>query len=211
MATGLSQQFAHHGLQFFKVNKTVTHVSVARPSFLDLVVTPVSDGVKRIVEFINAKPRCTRRKLIDALAPSPAPAPIPVAPNPVPPVEGGATPKPVGAAEPTPEQTALIGDLHWLIHQGHVIEFANGALETAKKPLPRPPKPEKKPAEGKPAEAAAVVAEETPVAGEVVGSADVAAVPVVEPAVAEAAPIESAPAAVETVAPAVEEAPAATV
>jgi hypothetical protein len=38
----------------------------------------------------------------------------------------------------------VIGDLHWLIHQGHVIEFANGVMDTAKKPLPRPPKPEKK-------------------------------------------------------------------
>jgi hypothetical protein len=34
---------------------------------------------------------------------------------------------------------AVLTDLHWLIHQGHVIEFANGTLETAKKPLPRPP------------------------------------------------------------------------
>jgi len=43
--------------------------------------------------------------------------------------------------------TAVMTDLHWLIHQGHVIEFANGVLETAKKPLPRPPKPAKAPAE----------------------------------------------------------------
>jgi hypothetical protein len=48
---------------------------------------------------------------------------------------------------PTPEQTAVIADLHWLIHQGHVIEFANGRLETARKPKPRPPKPETPPAE----------------------------------------------------------------
>jgi hypothetical protein len=34
-----------------------------------------------------------------------------------------------------------VADLHWLIHQGHVIEFANGNLETAKKPKPRPEKP----------------------------------------------------------------------
>jgi hypothetical protein len=39
----------------------------------------------------------------------------------------------------------VIADLHWLIHQGHVIEFANGMLDTAKKPLPRLPKPESKP------------------------------------------------------------------
>src|SRR5207247_3272125 len=48
--------------------------------------------------------------------------------------------------EPTPEQTAMVADLHWLIHQGHVIEFANGVLELAKKPVPKPPRPETKPA-----------------------------------------------------------------
>ena len=134
IATVLSQQFAGHGLQFFKVNKTITHVSVARPHYLDLALTPVSDGVQRIVEYINAKPKCTRRQLMEALAPSPAPAPAPAG------SEGQAS-APSETAAPTPEQNALIGDLHWLIHQGHVIEFANGTLETAKKPLPRPPKP----------------------------------------------------------------------
>ena len=53
LATTLSQQFASRGLQFFKVNKTLTHVAVARPHFLDLEATPVSDGVKRIVDLIN--------------------------------------------------------------------------------------------------------------------------------------------------------------
>ncbi|HEY5234081.1 MAG TPA: hypothetical protein VIK35_11165, partial [Verrucomicrobiae bacterium] len=48
VATRLSQQFASHGLQFFKVNKTVTHVAVARPQFLDLATTPVSESIKRI-------------------------------------------------------------------------------------------------------------------------------------------------------------------
>ena len=64
----LSQQFASHGLQFFKVNKTVTHVSVARPHYLDLETTPVSEGVKRIVDFINAHTKTTRRKLMEALS-----------------------------------------------------------------------------------------------------------------------------------------------
>jgi hypothetical protein len=147
LATVLSQQFASRGLQFFKVNRTVTHVSVARPHYLDMEATPVSEGVKKIVEFINAHPRSTRRKLVEALAPSPAPPPAPPAP-----AEG--TP-PAPAAEATAEQTALIGDLHWLIHQGHVIEFANGVLETAKRPLPKPPKPEKKPEAASPGEPAA--------------------------------------------------------
>lgn len=143
IATSLSQAFAQHGLQFFKVNKTVTHVAVARPHFLDLETTPVSAGVKRIVEFINANPKSNRRKLLEALAPSPAV----IAPAPVAAVEGAVAPAiatPV-ALEPTPEQTALISDLHWLVHQGHVMEFANGQLDTAKKPLPKPPKPAAKP------------------------------------------------------------------
>ncbi|HEX4341863.1 MAG TPA: hypothetical protein VH255_00635, partial [Verrucomicrobiae bacterium] len=47
VATALSQRFASQGLHFFKVNKTVTHVSVARPAYLDLEATPVSENIKR--------------------------------------------------------------------------------------------------------------------------------------------------------------------
>src|SRR5471032_1740958 len=112
IATKLSQQFASHGLQFFKVNKTFTHVAVARPQFLDLATTPVSENIKRIVEFINTHPKCTRRKMIETLAPSPAKPTV---------IEIKAEGAPAAASdEPTPEQTALIADLHWLVHQGHV-------------------------------------------------------------------------------------------
>jgi hypothetical protein len=151
LATGLSRQFATHGLHFFKVNKTFTHVSVARPQFLDLETTPVSESIKRIVNHINAHPKCTRRQLIEALAPSlPKPTVIEVKPE-TPAASGTEPAKTVAAsAEPTPEQTAIIADLHWLVHQGHVLEFADGRMDTAKKPLPRPPKPEKKPAPEKP-------------------------------------------------------------
>jgi hypothetical protein len=169
IATVLSQQFAGHGLQFFKVNKTITHVSVARPHYLDMETTPVSGQVKRIVELINATPKCTRRQLLATLAPTPAAAPAAApAPAPVasPTGEAGAAPAapsaPPTEPAPTPEQAAIIGDLHWLIHQGHVIEFANGTLETAKKPLVRPPKPPKpaaQPAASPEAAAAAGVAE----------------------------------------------------
>jgi hypothetical protein len=215
VATRLSQQFAGHGLQFFKVDRTYTHVSVARPQFLDIESSPVSDGIKRIVQFIDAHPKSKRKQLIESLAPTPksalkpapkpaAPAPAPVAaPAPAPTAEatGAETPAPASEAaeaaaplaagaiapaaakpaeaaqgpEPTPEQTAVMMDLHWLIHQGAVLEFADGRLETAKKPLPKPPKPEKKP-EAKPAakpavgEAPAAAAtpatDEAPAAGE---------------------------------------------
>lgn len=145
IATVLSQQFASRGLSFFKVNKTVTHVAVARPQFLDLESTPVSDGVKRIVDYINNTPKCTHKRLLQALAPAPAAVPAPAKP----PTEStGEVSETAGApasiqADPTPEMAAVMTDLHWLVHQGHVIEFGNGVLETAKKPLPRPPKPVK--------------------------------------------------------------------
>jgi hypothetical protein len=137
----LSQQFAGHGLSFFKVNKNVTHVSVARPRYLDMEQTPVSDGVRRIVEFIAATPNCNRRKVLEALAPAPAPAPAEGAAAPA----EGAPAAPAPAGEPpqlSPEAAVVNSDLHWLVHQGHVIEFANGVLELARKPAPRPPKPE---------------------------------------------------------------------
>jgi hypothetical protein len=187
---------------------------VARPHFLDLETTPVSDGVKRIVEYVNAHPKCTRRKLMEAIAPSPPPPPIPITPPPAKPdapESASATTeaplKPV-EPEPTPEQTAVIGDLHWLIHQGHVIEFANGVMDTAKKPLPRPAKPEAKRAAA-PAEAAPVAPEEVSAPVEVPESASGDTPTIAEPAVAEAALAESAPSVVEADSPIREEAPAA--
>ena len=179
LATELSRQFAAYGLQFFKVNKTFTHVSVARPLFLDLETTPVSENIRRIIAHINAHPRCSRRQLIETLAPAPPqPAVIEIKPatEVVPPAEVAAPKAPAPAFEPTPEQNALIADLHWLVHQGHVIEFADGRLETAKKPAPRPPKPEKKPAAEKPVAEGEVI-----LATEPVSPAEVAAAPVETP------------------------------
>ncbi len=196
IASALSQAFVHHGLQLYKVNKNFTHVAVARPNFLDLETTPVSDGVKRIVDFINATAKCNRRKLVDALVPSPPPAPIPVAPATIAEAAAAAPTPP----EPTPEQTAMISDLHWLVHQGHVIEFANGTIETAKKPQPRPPKPEKK-------AAPAPTATATPAAPEAdAAEATTAAEPESSPeAPTSEAEVGSAPAASTDEAPAPEE------
>jgi hypothetical protein len=106
---------------------------VARPHFLDLEAEPVSDGIKKIVQFIDAHPKCTRRKLVEGLAPGSQTRPTQNA-------ETTSPPEQAQPAEPTPEVTAIIGDLHWLIHQGHVMEFATGVLETAKRPTIRPPK-----------------------------------------------------------------------
>jgi len=199
--TKLSQQFSHHGLHFFKVNKTVTHVSVARPQFLDLETTPVSENIKRIVEFINVNAKCTRRKLIETLAPTPKPTVIEIKPDATPEsvAEGGVASQPTKTAAPeaTPEQTAILVDLHWLIHQGAVLEFADGRMETAKKPAPKSVKP--KPAVAKPAMEgeSAVTAESAP-------QAEIA----VEPAAEISTPVEPVAVTPETPVP-VEPAPAA--
>ncbi|MGA2854649.1 MAG: hypothetical protein ABSE90_11045 [Verrucomicrobiota bacterium] len=222
LATRLSQMFAGLGLQFFKVNKTVTHVGVARPLFLDLETTPVSDGIKRIVNFINANPKCTRKKLIEALAPTPKPAvSAPATPAPAAPAAeapGGSTPTPnepaaLPVADPTPEQTLVLVDLHWLIHSGAVLEFADGRMDTAKKPLPRPVKQEKKKAEEKPAAGGeATVATETvpPAEGITESAAEISAPAktVAEPPTVEtpdpvepAAPATETPVSSETISP----------
>lgn len=152
LSTHLSKMFSGMGLQFFKKDKKVTHVSVARPNYLDVVATPVSDGVRRIVEFVEATPNCTRRLILENLAGLEH-------------VETKEGEVPPPAPEQTEEQKQLISDLHWLIHQGHVLDFANGVIETAKKPRP---KKEKKKEEKKeessvekdaPAETKAVVEE----------------------------------------------------
>jgi len=227
VSTVLSQQFAARGLQFFKVNKNITHVAVARPHYLDLEATPVSNGVRQIVTYIAAHPRCTRRQLFEALlpasalAPSPAAPPAPTAateagePGQPPPAEGqsGAVETaPPPSAGPSPELTALISDLHWLIHQGHVLEFADGMLETAKKPAPKPPpkpatpspagQPSPAPAEGA-SEAttqapagAELVAAGTPATEEAAPAPPIAATPMpAEPAVVEGSSEPAIPAA----------------
>jgi hypothetical protein len=161
IATALSTAFAQAGLQFFKRDKTIVHVAVARPHHLDVETQVVSDGVKRIIAFIEGKPNCTRRQLLDALAPLPAAAPAaeaPAAPAAAVIAEGepGTSVAPAAPEAPrsTPEREAVLTDLHWLLHQGHVIEFGTGTMELSKKPGPRTdaPKAEAKPG-GKPAEA----------------------------------------------------------
>lgn len=208
LATTLSQQFASRGLQFFKVNKTLTHVAVARPHFLDIEATPVSDGVKRIVDLINATTKCTHKQLLMALAPAPKVFAAPAA-DAAPAAEGeAAVPAPPAATEPSPELAAVMTDLHWLIHQGHVIEFANGVLETAKRPLPKPVKQPKAPKAAAQPAAAVATPEGGTEAGEVTGGEAAVAVAADE---APAAPVAEVtePVTVAEPAPASSETPSA--
>lgn len=138
----LSQEFSSHGLQFFKRKKSVTHVSVSRPHHLNLEQTPVSDSIRNIVTFVVDNQNCTRRMILDKFAPEPDKLESTEASG-----EGDA-PKPETPL--SPERTAILSDLHWLVHQGHVVEYANGQMEIAPKPQPpqqkkKKPRPDKKP------------------------------------------------------------------
>ncbi|MCX8156524.1 MAG: hypothetical protein N3J91_08780 [Verrucomicrobiae bacterium] len=157
----LSALFNERKLQFFKLEKDITYVGVARPHYLDLETSIVSDNVRRIIQFIQQNPGSTRQKLIEALAPAP-PSAVPAVEAPASDGQAGGTaaaaeappggqPAAPPAPEPTPEQMAIISDLHWLVHQGHVLELATGVLLTAKKPAPKPPKPAPAPAPAAPA------------------------------------------------------------
>ena len=121
LSTHLSKIFSGLGLQFFKKDKKVTHVSVARPNFLDIETEPVSDGVKRIMQFIDLTPECTRLQILEQLGV-------------MEPVQAQAKEEKLAEADRTECQKQIISDLYWLIHQGYVLEFSNGFIETAKKP-----------------------------------------------------------------------------
>ena len=217
IVTVLSHQLANHGMQFFKVRKTVTHVSVARPRFLDPEVTPVSESIIRIVEFIRKTPGCSRRKLLEALAPevnlesaaakhvetAPAAAPAP-ATDTAPATEPAAT----AEAAPNPQAAGVVADLHWLIYEGHVIEFSSGLIELAQKPVIKPTPERKAPAQKAPKQAGAAAAPDAAKAAQATaGPAPEAKVGGSEAApVAPAAPIAPAPVVAEKV---TEPAPAA--
>ncbi len=131
----LSQEFSSQGLQFFKRRKSFTYVSVSRPHHLDLENTPVSESIRTIVTFIFGNKDCTRRMILDQFAPDPEKSEDAVE------TEEGSMSKPDAIL--SPERTAVLSDLHWLVHQGHVIEYANGQMEIAPKPQQTQPKKKK--------------------------------------------------------------------
>lgn len=103
--------FNDAGLHFFKHRKRVIYVSPIRPH-RHHAEGPVSDGIATLLAAIEAAPRCKRHDLAVKILGEHADAP-----------------------EFAERKTALAADLHYLIHAGHVLEFADATLD-----LPLPPK-----------------------------------------------------------------------
>lgn len=186
LANTLGRQLTSKGLQIFKAHQKITYVALARPRYLDRETVPVADGVKGILEYLEAHAKTPRVEQLKALVAL----------------------RTAGSAATEAEcEAAMATDLLWLLREGHVIDFARKGLEVARKPQPAQPPKSKKAKEPKAeAPAAAVPAGETapePAAG---GEANP---PVVEDPEVTAQVAEEMPAFQDTEAEAVVEEPVA--
>jgi hypothetical protein len=176
MAHALGRQLGASGLQIFKANENITYVSVARPKPIDRQTVPVSPSAGAILDYLEANAATPRAKQWQDLL---------------------ALPLPEAGGEPAQREQALLRDLYWLLHQGHVVDFATKNLQAAKRPAPRKPpkaKPEApKAAEGGEGAAPAAAVEERGLDScapdEAVPAGEVETVP--EPAAEAQAPSES--------------------
>lgn len=111
------------GLQIFKAHENITYASVARPRYLDRSSSPVAEPVSAILEYLENNPRLSRADQWKSLL--------------------ALRPVPEGRTE-AERDAAVAGDLSWLIHQGHVVDYSRGNLEAVRRPAPRDPADKKK-------------------------------------------------------------------
>lgn len=143
LAQVVGKELTALGLQLFKSHKKIIHVSMARPRYLDRQTTPIGENFKAILEYLEAHPNQRRDKqwaaLLSLRTETAETAPVSVAPESE--ASGGAVPSPDEETMKRREQ-ALGADLLWLLHQGHVLDFAMGNLQAATPPKPQPAKKE---------------------------------------------------------------------
>jgi hypothetical protein len=116
----LREDFFKAGLHVFKGRKGMQYVSLARPKPLAADASNVSKSICTILEFIQTHPTTDRKKVTEALS-----------------VQGELSSPSADAAV---SNSGLLQDMHWLVRQGHVIEYNNGHLEVVRVP-PQKPKP----------------------------------------------------------------------
>src|SRR5437868_8304509 len=114
MMQELAGRFRGAGLQIFRHRKGMLFVSPIRLKAID--ETAVSDSVRHILETLKASPRINRKELAEKF----------IGPD-------------TEVAEAEKTKLALASDLHWMIREGHVIEFNDGSLDL---PRAKPPKKE---------------------------------------------------------------------
>lgn len=123
LAHVVGQELSSKGLQIFKAHENITYVSLARPRYLDRQGTPVAEGLAGILDYLESHasvPRPEQWKALVALRSS--------------------------IDDEAAREAAVIGDLSWLIHQGHVVDYARRGLEVVRKPRQKPVQSEAPPA-----------------------------------------------------------------
>ncbi|MCK9588934.1 MAG: hypothetical protein WC076_07070 [Terrimicrobiaceae bacterium] len=115
LAHTVGQELSAKGLQIFKAHENITYVSVARPRHLDRQGTPVAEGPGEILDYLESHASTLRAEQWKALVS------LRVSP-----------------ADEAAREAAVAGDLSWLIHQGHVIDYARRGLEAVRKPRQKP-------------------------------------------------------------------------
>ena len=129
MMQELAGRFRGTGLQIFRHRKGMLFVSPIRLKPID--ESAVSDSVRQILETLKASPRINRKELAEKLiAPETDPAEAEMG------MDDDAA---MMAAEAEKTKLCLTSDLHWMIREGHVIEFNEGSLDL---PRAKPPKKE---------------------------------------------------------------------
>ncbi len=114
MMQELAGKFRGSGLQIFRHRKGMLFVSPIRPRPVEETV--VSESVRVILETVKASARINRKDLAEKLIPSDA--------------KGDAGEK---------MKLALAAELRWLIREGHIVEFNDGALDLPRVKAPAPP------------------------------------------------------------------------
>ncbi len=113
LANVVGRELSAKGLQIFKAHGNITYISVARPRHLDRQSNPVAEGLSSILDYLESHPSTPRAEQWKAL------------------VAQRTTP-----ADEARREAAVAADLSWLIHQGHVIDYARKGLEAVRKPKP---------------------------------------------------------------------------
>ncbi|MBA2435446.1 MAG: hypothetical protein H0V54_10290 [Chthoniobacterales bacterium] len=118
--TGMMQELIgalrQHGLHIFRHRKGMLFVSPVRARAFPHGSASVSSSVGALLTALSDQPGINRKQLLEHLQPN----------------------EPETAEGAEKRKLALASDLHWLIGEGHVIEFNDGALDL---PRMKPPAP----------------------------------------------------------------------
>lgn len=112
LAHTLGQGLMAKGLQVFKAHENITYVAVARPRYLDRTANPVAETLSSMLDYLESHPKVPRTEQWKGL----------LALRSLPEGEG---------------EAAVARDLLWLLHQGHVMDYARRGLEAVRKPQAR--------------------------------------------------------------------------